>query len=82
MRASRGVGLKPAAVGKGVALFACVQHAHISIPDASYCSEKDKEKTNQTNRQNIKSTDPDYPDLLRMQNQLNRYQSLPKPRFL
>ena len=43
---------------------------------------KTKKKTNQTNRQTIKSTDPDYPNLLRMQNQLSRCQSLPKPRFL
>lgn len=43
---------------------------------------KTKKKTNQTNRQTIKSTDPDDPNLLRMQNQLSRCQSLPKPRFL
>ena len=27
--ASRGVGLKPAAIVEGIALFACVEHVHI-----------------------------------------------------
>lgn len=35
LRASRGVGLKPAATVKGIASFACVEHAHVSVSDVS-----------------------------------------------